>query len=182
MNVNLLTEGSFEGFSSHGDATTKYVQGDLGDWKLGGYKRTENLQLFVSNNTGNARMGTNSFHFWDDQDVSFDLYQTVDESKLLEYGKGKWGCSFDFQGADGTDLDIHAYITIKYKSGEEKTVEGSQAEMNGWQKWSRTSISGVEFDPNEVESVTIGIHVEAKFTGAGPWGNIDNAQFYFEGE
>lgn len=182
MNVNLLSEGSFEGFTSHGDATTQYVQNDLGDWKLGGYTRTENLQLFVSNNTGNARMGTNSFHFWDDKNVAFDLYQTLDASKLQSYGSGKWGCSFDIQGSDGANLDIHAYITIRYKNGEEETITGSQAQLNGWQKWSRTAITGAEIDPNEVESVTVGIHVKADFTGAGPWGNIDNAQFYFEGE
>ncbi len=180
LNVNLLSEGSFEGFSSFGDSTTKYVQGDLGDWRLR-YERTENLQLFVSNNTGNARMGTNSFHFWDDKDVDFDLYQTLDLSKLQEYGNGKWGCSFDFQGADGLNTDIHCYITVKYKNGEEKTFEGTKAQMNGWQNWSRTALTGVEFDPAEVESVTVGIRVKADFDGAGPWGNIDNCQFYFEG-
>ena len=180
MNVNILDEGSFEGFRSYGDATVKFVQADLGNWRLR-YTKTENLQLFVSNNTGNARMGTNSFHFWDDKSVDFDLYQTVDVSKLQTYGSGKWGCSFDFQGADGTNCDIHAYITVKYKDGTEHTFTGTQAQMNGWQKWTRTSVTGAEFDPSNVQSVTVGIHVKADFTGAGPWGNIDNAQFYFEG-
>ena len=180
MNVNLLTEGSFEGFASYGDNTTHFIQPSIGDWRVKYTKATDELQLFVSNNTGNARMGTNSFHFWDNGTVDFELSQTLTADKLSAFGTGKYGCSFDFQGNDGTNVDIHAYITIKFKNGEEKTVTGSQAQMNGWQKWSRTSITGVEIDPDEIESVTVGIHVKADFAGAGPWGNIDNCQFYFE--
>ena len=45
MNVNLLSEGSFEGFQSYGDGTTKFVQGNLGDWKLDYTRATELLQL-----------------------------------------------------------------------------------------------------------------------------------------
>ena len=182
MNVNLLTEGSFEGFTSYGDNTTRFIQPSIGDWRVKYTKATDELQLFVSNNTGNARMGTNSFHFWDNGVIDFELSQTVDINKLKDYGNGKYGCSFDFQGSDGANIDIYAFIKITYNDGTpERIIKGSAAEMNGWQKWSRTSITGAEIDLSTVSSVTVGIHVYAEVAGQGPWGNIDNAQFYFEG-
>ena len=180
MNVNLLTEGSFEGFTSYGDSTTQFVQTTLGDWKLDYTRGTGDLQLFVSNNAGNARMGTNSFHFWDSTTVSFELSQTLDVAKLSTYGNGSYGCSFDFQGADGDNLDIYAFITVTYKDGTTQTFKGNKATMEGWQNWVRTSVSGVELDLSNVVSVKVGIHVYAEALGNGPWGNIDNAQFYFE--
>ena len=125
-------------------------------------------------------MGTNSFHFWDEGNINFELSQTLDVSKLESYGSGKYGCSFDFQGNDGTNLDIYAFITVTYKDGTTQTFKGNTVEMQGWQKWQRTSVTGAQIDLSNVASVKVGIHVYAEATGAGPWGNIDNAQFYFE--
>lgn len=185
MNENLLSGGSFEesdGFTAYPDNTTKYIQSKLGDWKVTYAGGTEELQLFVSNNMGNARMGTNSFHFWDNGSVSFDLYQTLDVSKLEKFGNGKYGCSFDIQGNDGSNLAIYSYITVKYNDGtEETTVQGTKADLLGWKVWSRTAVTGVELDLSRIESVTVGIHVYAEKKNQGPWGNIDNCQFYFEG-
>lgn len=179
LNVNLLTEGSFEGFDSYGDGTTEFIQSDIGDWQLSYSGGTKKLQLFVSANTGNARMGNNSFHFWDESDVNFEIYQQVDISKLAEFGNGKYGCSFDFQGNDGSDVEIYAYITLNYSDKSPQTFIGDKVEMLGWQKWSRSSVSGVGID-SSVVSITVGFHVSAKSVGNGPWGNIDNAQFYYE--
>lgn len=182
MNVNLLSEGSFEGLRAYGNSTVKTVQTDLGAWNLTyNNSGTGDLQLFVSNDEGNARMGRYSFHFWDSGKVDFELSQTLSASDLQEYGNGKYGCSFDFQGADGLNTQIYSFIKITYKDGtEEKLVKGDNAQMNGWQKWSRTSITGCDIDLSKVASVTVGIHVYAEASGQGPWGNIDNCQFYFE--
>lgn len=184
MNVNLLSEGSFEGLRAYGNSTVKMVQTDLGDWQLThGASEKGDLQLFVSNDEGNARMGRYSFHFWDSGKVDFELFQTLPASALQNYGKGKYGCSFDFQGADGANIQIYSYIKITYNDGtEQKLVKGSNAEMNGWKNWSRTSVTGCEIDPAKVTSVTVGIHVYAEVSGQGPWGNIDNCQFYYEGD
>lgn len=183
MNVNLLSEGSFESFKSYGDGTVKYVQpkSQLGDWDVTHTGGTSLLQLYVSNNTGNARMGTQSFHFWDEGNVSFTLSQTLTAEQLAQFGSGKYGCSFDFQGNDGVEIDIHAYVKIKYKDGSEE-IKSAEAvrELLGWKKWQTTRLSGVELDLDRISSVEVGISVYAEFTGAGPWGNIDNCQFYFE--
>lgn len=183
MNVNLLSDGSFENLASFGDNTIKTVQTNLGKWNLT-YTNSNSgdLQLFVSNNSGNARMGTNSFHFWDSGTINFELAQTFTASDLSNYGNGKYGCSFDFQGADGDKIQIYSFIKITYSDGTaEVTKQGSAAEMNGWKKWSRTSVTGCELDLSRIASVTVGIHVYAEAAGQGPWGNIDNCQFYFEG-
>ena len=187
MNVNLFSDPSFENLQAYGDSTEKFIQGNLGKWQLSYVNSgTGDLQLFVSNNTGNARMGTHSFHFWDSGSVNFNLSQTftAEELAAFGYGSGNYGCSFDFQGADGASPKIYSYIEITYKDGsKEKTItKGKDAEMNGWQQWSRTDITKCYIDLTQVASVTVGIHIEAEAAGQGPWGNIDNCNFYFEGE
>ena len=183
MYPNLLNGGSFEaseGFTGYPDGTIEFIQPALGDWRLNYTKATDDLQLYVSTNTGNARIGTQSFHFWDSGNVEFDLYQQIDMSKLTDYGWGDYGCSFDIQGGDGSDTHIYAYITVTYNDGKpDKTVKGDEVLMQGWQNWVRTSAS-VEIDAT-VATITVGIHVTAKTINNGPWGNIDNAQFFFEG-
>lgn len=183
MNVNLFSDPSFENLQAYGDSTEKFIQGALGKWNLSYTdKGAGELQLFVSNNTGNARMGSHSFHFWDSSAVYFDLSQTFTAEDLATYGSGNYGCSFDFQGADGASPQIYSYIEITYKDGskEKKLTKGSNAVMNGWQWWSRTAVTGCYIDLTQVASVTVGIHVEAEMSGKGPWGNIDNCNFYFE--
>ena len=184
MNINLFSDYSFEELQAYGDSTTKFVQSPLGKWNLSYTNSgTGDLQLFVSNNTGNARMGTHSFHFWDSGKVDFELSQTFTAADLADFGDGKYGCSFDFQGSDGASPQIYSFIKITYKDGttQEKIVKGSNAEMNGWQKWSRTSVTGCDIELDKIASVTVGIHVTADPELNGPWGNIDNCQFYFEG-
>lgn len=184
QNKNLLVGGSFEsdeevtGYAS----TDNFIQTTgLGEWKLNYTKATSALQLYVSNESQNARMGTQSFHFWDNGTVNFTLSQMVDLSKLSEYGSGKFGCSFDIQGDDGANVDIHSYIKVTYTNGQTKEYTGSKVGFNGWQNWSRTAVSGADIDLNSVASIEVGISVYAELSGNGPWGNIDNCQFYFEG-
>lgn len=183
MNVNLLEEGSFEGLDAYGDNTTNFVQSntDLAPWTVSHSGGTSALQLFVSNNSGNARMGTNSFHFWDSGTVEFDLYQTLDAASLADYGSGAYGCSFDLQGGDGTNFSIYAYITVEYEDGTSDTFRGNAVTLDGWQVFNRTAVTGAAIDADNVLRVTVGIHVYAEAINQGPWGNIDNAQFYFEG-
>lgn len=179
MNPNLLRDASFE--DSAGYAQTDYLlqAPSSGAWKMKYNKGTAKLQLYVSNESQNAVMGTNSFHFWDEGKVDFYLYQELTYADLSEYGSGKYGASFDIQGADGLNVEVYAYITLTYASGESKTVQGNKVGLDGWQNWNRTAVSGVEID-DTVTKIEVGIRVLAEFTGAGPWGNIDNCQLYFE--
>ncbi len=180
MNENIMTNASFE--ESRGNAQTDYlIQSPGGNWRMNYQKSSAGkLQLYVSNEAQNARMGVNSFHFWDEGTVSFTLYQTFTASDLQKYGSGKFGASFDVQGGDGANVDVHAYITIKKKDGSTQTLSGNKVGLDGWTIWNRAAISGVEINLDEIESVEVGISVYAELSGNGPWGNIDNCQFYFE--
>ena len=184
MNPNLLTAGSFEedeGVTGYG-ATDKFIQTDgLGGWTLQYTKATSDLQLYVSTDSNNARMGSQSFHFWDSGTVKFTLSQTLTAAQLGDIGK--FGGYIEIQGNFGANMDVHVYVTITYSNGQTKTIKGNSITgFEGWQKWQRTSISGVEIG-SDVTKVEFGISVYAEVEEGttGPWGNIDNAQFYFEG-
>lgn len=187
MNPNLLEAGSFEedeGIKGN-PQTPNLIQGsDLGPWQFSYKDNTSALQLYASNESQNARMGTQSFHFWDNGSVNFKLYQQVDIDKLTEYGNGKYSASFDFQGDYATEMDIHAYIKVTYKDGTEaKTFEGTPATaFEGWEHWQRVTVSTDDLDLSNVASIEVGISVYATPLSVEdeqcPWGNIDNAQFY----
>lgn len=184
LNPNLLTGGSFES----DEGITGYPQTDnfiqtsgMGNWQLSYEKATSSLQLYVSKEDQNARMGSQSFHFWDSGVINFKLYQVLDASALLSYSNGKFGCSFEVQGDDGANVEIYAYITVTYNNGQTQTYKGNTIGFEGWQNWTRTAVTGADIDVANVKSVEVGISVYAGVSGAGPWGNIDNCQFYFEG-
>ena len=182
MNPNLLVGGSFEadeditGYPS----TDYFIQSSgLGEWKLDYTQATKSLQLYVSTDAQNARAGTQSFHFWDEGTVSFTLSQTLTAAQLGN--TGKFGGYFEIQGDDGSKVNIHMYVTIKYADGHTETINGDVIDhFDGWEHWQMTSLTGVEID-STVVSVEVGISVYAEFAGNGPWGNIDNCQFYLEG-
>ena len=177
MNPNLLTDGSFEDAQGYVD-DTKGVKAVAG-WDVSYKGGTKDLQLYASTNESNARMGKQSFHFWDGATVQFTLSQKLTLAQLKD--TGKFGGYFEIQGGDGVNVDVHMYVIITYTNGQTKTVEGNKlTEFAGWQNWQRTGVSGIDID-STVASVEVGISVYAEFAGDGPWGNIDNAQFYFEG-
>ncbi len=181
MNENMLKNASFE--DGKGYPQTDYLiqsAGEYSPWHVSFTKATGKLQLYVSNESQNARMGTQSFHFWDEGVVKFTLFQTLTAEDLEKYGNGKFGASFDVQGGDGANVDIHAYVTITHKDGSKTTVDGEKIGLNGWKNWTRTAVSGVQIDLDDILSVEVGISVYAEVSGSGPWGNIDNCQFYFE--
>ncbi len=185
-NVNLLTGGSFEedqGIAkSYGSQNGGAIYlSNMGDWAATyNNSGSGNLQLYVSNESQNAVMGTNSFHFWDSGKVDFKLFQMVDMSKITE--NGKYTCSFELQGDQGEKIDVHAYITVTYKDGSTQTFEGSKlTQLDGWTHWQRTQASVTIEDIANIASIEVGISVYSDPVGEGPWGNIDNAQFYFEG-
>lgn len=186
MNPNLLVAGSFEddeGVKGYG-STDNFIQpeSELAGWKLTYNKATSALQLYASTDSGNARMGTQSFHFWDEGAIDFSLYQMVDLAKLSGYGAGTYSCSFDIQGGDGAYMDIYAYIKVTYNDGTTATTAmGNKVELTAWTEWHRTSASVDIADLSKVASIEVGIHVYAGVAQGtnGPWGNIDNAQFYF---
>ncbi len=186
MNPNLLEAGSFEedeGITGN-PQSDNLIQSDLGPWQFSYQGNTSALQLYASNEEQNARMGTQSFHFWDNGSVNFKLYQMVDLTKLQEYGDGKYSASFDFQGDYATELDIHAYIKVTYKDGTAaKTFEGEAiTEFAGWENWQRVTVSTDDLVLSNVASIEVGISVYATPLSVTdeqcPWGNIDNAQFY----
>lgn len=187
MYPNILTAGSFEddeNINSYGaqNGGSIHLQAtDIGDWNVR-YTNSNSgdLQLYISNESQNAMMGTNSFHFWDSKTVNFKLYQTFEKGQLSSYGNGAYGASFEIQGGHGANMKIYAYITVTYANGDTKTFEGNKVDLTVWQEWHRTAVSGVTID-DTVVSVEVGINVYAEAIEDGPWGNIDNCQFYFEG-
>ena len=193
LNVNLLEGGSFEadeGIKGYADEDYK-ITAPGGSWVMNytkGADRTDAegntvksaLQLFVSDNSGNARMGSQSFHFWDQVNVNFTLSQTVDVSKMTTFGNGKYTFSFDIMGGNGANMNIYASITVNYNDGTAaQTVKGTGVELTEWLDWHRATASVNIADISKVASITVTINVYSEVAGTGPWGNIDNCQFYF---
>ena len=77
-------------------------------------------------------------------------------------------------------MSIYAYITVTYSDNTTHTYEGKHINLTAWKEWYRTDVTGAEIGDNVV-SIEVGIKVYAEPVGEGPWGNIDNCQFYFEG-
>ncbi|MCH5161086.1 MAG: glycosyl hydrolase 53 family protein [Clostridiales bacterium] len=175
QNKNLLIDGSFEDSTGYG-STDNFISVPE-PWKVEHIATKHVLQLFVSNDASNAKMGKQSMHFWDDAALEFRLYQVVDiAAAVAEYGYGIFSFSVDFAGGDcGATQDIYSYAYITYKDGTTKEVKGSKVTADGWQKWSRSAVDEIVID-DTVSSVSVGIYLKAEANG---WGNIDNAQFFF---
>ncbi|MCD8307621.1 MAG: glycosyl hydrolase 53 family protein [Clostridia bacterium] len=187
---NMLDEGSFEEYDAYadGESGTHIGTGDIGPWvATNKYSASAELQLYVSNNENNARMGTQSFHFWDSTTVEFTLEQTIDVSKLTE--AGYYTASFDIAGGD-SDPDttlIYVYVNVTFSDGTTTSYDNkssSGASLDGWQVWTSSTLTGIDLsDLSSVSSITYGIYVYAPMEvgGSGAWGNIDNCQFYYAG-
>ena len=181
MNTNLLEDASFEDQTGYADSQ-KQVHTTMGPWNLEvSSTLTSGAGLYVMNQSDNARIGNQSFHFWDEGTVSFKLYQTIALSKIgTNYGT--YGASFEFQGAAGDNIVIYAYIKLTYSNGETREFKDDAVnELQGYGNWQRTAVSGVTID-SSVTAIEVGIsfYSDAESGGAGPWGNIDNCQFYLE--
>ena len=181
QNKNLLVDGSFEDTEGFG-SKDNYINVPA-PWKYNRIQKPSGsvLQLYVSNDKGNATMGTNSMHFWDDEAyaIEFELYQEVNLASAIEqYGYGTYAFSIDFAGGDcGETQDIYSYARITYTDGtEELVVKGTQVTADGWQVWSRSAVDEIVIT-DKVASVQVGIHLKAE---GGGWGNFDNAQFFFK--
>ena len=177
QNKNLLVDGSFENTAGYGSVDNKIDVPDPWKYELIASKHV--LQLYVSTDEANAKMGTKSMHFWDDAAIELRLYQEVDlASAVAEYGLGVYGFSVDFAGGDcGDTQEIYSYALITYKNGKEAlTVKGTSVTADGWQQWSRSAIDEIVIT-EDVASVKVGVYLKAE---AGGWGNFDNAQFFFK--
>ena len=181
QNKNLLVDGSFEDTAGYPQTDNK-IDVPL-PWKVNRISSNpEALQLYVSNEAQNAKMGTNSFHFWDSAALEFELYQEVDLAKAIElYNYGIFSFSVDFSGGDcGDNQEIYSFAIITYNDGKEAvTVRGDDIRATGWQQWHRTAVNEIVID-STVASVKVGIHIKTDKTDNGGWGNIDNAQFFFK--
>ena len=176
QNKNLLVDGSFEDSAGH-SATDNLI--DVPDpWKYDKLAPGSVLQLYVSTDSENAKMGDKSLHFWDSAALEFRVYQEVDlASAVAEYNYGIYSFSIDFQGGDCGEHEIYSYALITYKDGTEAlTVKGSVVQATGWQEWSRSAVDEIIIDEN-VASVKVGVYLKAEGNG---WGNFDNAQFFFK--
>ena len=175
QNPNILKDGSFEDTAGFDDGISG-KKADTDNWKFE-YTGGQHLALYVCNKADNAKMGSKSFHFWDDAAIEFKLYQTVDLAALRStYGNGTFGFSFDIMGGlCGDEQEIYAYAEITYNNGTPtKIVKGNNVSTTVYGEWFRTASNDVTID-DTVASVKIGIYVKVAADG---WGNIDSAQFF----
>lgn len=173
---NLLVDGGFEDSKGYPATDNKIDVTAPWQYQLIASKRV--LQLYASTQSDNAKMGLQSMHFWDDVAVEFKLYQVIDLASAIEkHGYGNYSFSMDIMGGDaGSEQDVHSYAVVTYKDGtQELVIDGSKVALTEWQEWHRTSVNEIEITEN-VASVTVGIYVKGE---AGVWGNMDNAQFYY---
>lgn len=141
-----------------------------GGFELGS---TEGWSLLNDNNnelkivTKDMKSGSYALNFWSEEEVDFELYQTV---QGLE--KGIYTCSSFIQGGGATAEDVYLYV--KDSSGTEIGRDG--ATLDGWMNWNQQTVGTIAVKEDGA-SLTIGIVVKA---GAGAWGTIDDVILYKE--
>lgn len=105
--------------------------------------------------------GENCFHFWNDSDSSFDLYQQVQIPNT-----GTYRLSVSMQGGESGACK-EAYVYIKVNGEEHKAA--FTAPMTGWKVWDTAVLEGVSL--NEGDEVTVGIYCAYAANG---WGTVDD--------
>lgn len=108
--------------------------------------------------SNNLRTGEYCLHFWDDEDFSYTVYQTVSVSA------GTYTLSAYVQGGDNAASDTFTLYAIV--DGEEYSTD---ATLSGWQVFDNPEITDIVVP--EATEITVGVKVTAS---SGAWGAWDD--------
>lgn len=144
--VNLLSNSGFE-------------DGDDGVWTI---EAEPDGCVGIKTESSNTRNGSYCLHFWDDEDFTYTVYQTV------TLAAGTYTLSAYVQGGDnGTDDTFVLYALV---GSDEYTAS---ATLSGWQTWDNPEITNIVID--EETDVTVGVKVSAS---SGAWGSWEDFTLY----
>ena len=138
--------------------------GTLSNWTI---KKNKNTDVKIV--TSDIKSGSYALNFWNEDEVEFELSQTVTG---LE--KGIYTCSFFLQGGGAIAEDIHLYI----KDSEGNEIGKSAATLDGWMNWNQPSVEEIAV---KKDGANLTIEIVAK-AGAGAWGTIDDVVLYKEAD
>ncbi|KYG29382.1 glycosyl hydrolase 53 family protein [Alkalihalobacillus trypoxylicola] len=110
-----------------------------------------------ANNPADARTGNYSVHFFSEEEVNFNVYQTITD---LE--PGYYNLSMFIQGGDVHEGELYVYAETSDDEFREPTS------VRGWGNWNEAAIEEILVTDG---SITVGAIVEAN---GGAWGTIDD--------
>lgn len=144
---NLVSNGSFE-------------DTDTSMWKITG------TAAGIEKNSGNAKTGDYALHFWDDEDFTFEVSQTISVKA------GTYKAESFLEGGDAGDGSVFTF----YLTAGDRTMT-CNATVKGWANWVTATLSDINI-PEDMD-VTIGVKCSAK---AGAWGTFDDFGLYRTGD
>ncbi|WP_053070513.1 glycosyl hydrolase 53 family protein [Alkalihalobacillus pseudalcaliphilus] len=112
-------------------------------------------------NRADARTGDYSLHFYSENLIDFEVYQT-----LTGIEPGYYHYSAFFQGGDAKNSDM----TLFLETGGERFSE--EMEVHGWNNWQNPTLERILILDG---TVTVGAKVQAE---GGAWGTLDDFQLY----
>lgn len=124
-------------------------------------------------NTSNAELkwndtpkeGSGALHFFDNENVEFQVSQEVTISKT-----GNYRAYMYLQGGDGSDND-EIYIQVKNKTTNQCMRD--VVLLKGWENWQKALTDTVPFTAGEIAEITISASCVP-----GAWGSFDEVYFY----
>lgn len=146
-NINYIQNASFE------DADASMWNTDY----LSGNSCTD-----IQNKPSDCVTGDNSFHFYDENDMEFEMYQNV------TVPAGTYTATTHLQGGDLGESDIYLFVKVG-----DQTYRSDAIIPNGWANWQDAVIKDIEI-PEEME-VSVGVYLKGAAKG---WGTIDDFEFF----
>lgn len=120
----------------------------------------------VQTKESDALTGENSFHFWSEEAIDFNVEQTV-----TGLSAGTYTFNANIQGGDvGSGAEIYLYAIVNGT-----TYQSEPVTLSGWVNWKTPEITGLELDGNS--DIVVGMHVTAQAKG---WGTMDDFYLYKE--
>ena len=119
------------------------------------------------NDSSNVRTGSYCLKFWDDEEISYTVEQTI----TLDSGVYKLG-TFLEGGDAGANASFQLYAVV----GDDKLV--TDTGVTGWQNWANPEVKDITVTADNTK-VTVGVSVKA---AAGAWGAFDDFYLYRTGD
>ncbi len=117
----------------------------------------------VQKKAADAVSGEYAFHFWSQDEVDFNVSQTISGLPA-----GTYEAAANIQGGDvGDAAEIYLYIIVG-----DTVYQSNAVVLDGWVNWKAPSVSA-EVDGSS--DVTVGMSVKCAAEG---WGTIDDFEFY----
>ena len=118
---------------------------------------TDEIPYDFQDFVNDAHKGKMAFHFWSEQDMSFQIQQTIHDLPLGKYEASVWS-----QGGDMTDASMTLYVIADGTYYETSFMNTS------WADWQHPVIDGI---PVASGSLTVGVKIKC---GKKSWGTLDD--------